>query len=61
MRDFLIELAKLLNKYDAEIWASSDTQSWNRIGVECKGRSIELDDNASECYIDYERILKAIK
>lgn len=36
MNDFLLELSELLKKYDAEIWASTDTQSWNRIGVECK-------------------------
>lgn len=61
MNDFLTDLAELLKKYDAEIWASTDTQSWNRIGVECKGRSIEIDDNASECFIDYARVLEAIK
>ena len=61
MNEFLIELAELLKKYDAEIWASTDTQSWNRIGVECKGRSIEIDDNASECFIDCNRVLKVVK
>ncbi len=61
MKNFLTDLAELLKKYDAEIWASTDTQSWNRIGVECKGRSIEIDDNVSECFIDYDKIMDIVK
>ena len=61
MNDFLKELSELLKKYDAEIWASTNTQAWNRIGVECKGRSILIDDNASECFMDYSRVVKVIK
>ncbi len=61
MTEFLKELAELLKKHDAEIWASTDVQSCSRIGVECGGRSIEIDDNASECFIDHSKILKVIK
>ncbi len=61
MNEFLKELSELLKKYDAEIWSSADAQCWNRIGVECKGRSIEIDDNVSECFMDCHRVLKAIK
>lgn len=61
MTNFLIDLADLLENYGAEIWAAIDAQGNNRIGVECEGRSIEIDSNVSECVIDYTRIMKAIK
>ena len=61
MNEFLIELAELLKKHNACIFAHTHDEARNTIGIEKDGKDLEIDNGCCEVYITTQLIKRAIK